>query len=202
VKLLFIFCSDNDFATSPLVTRVPSARNPREKYIEKGLTPVQPSSTPFQVPHLSQLVSVALPLLASFTCPLTPPPGIRKNVRHSSTKQFSRLQSFVFLFSFLFSPLSPFFLAYAARHIGPLTQNVKRSLNITNPNADPISYKIKTTAPKVRLFHHAEPISPLISFPSYTASGPTQERSSQVRQLKFKVQPPFCCLKRLAHRPA
>jgi hypothetical protein len=33
---------------------------------------------------------------------------------------------------------------------GPLTQNVKRSLNITNPNADPVSFKIKTTAPKVR----------------------------------------------------
>jgi len=31
----------------------------------------------------------------------------------------------------------------------PLTQNVKRSLHITNPNADPISYKIKTTAPKL-----------------------------------------------------
>ncbi|KAF8271940.1 PapD-like protein [Lactarius quietus] len=31
----------------------------------------------------------------------------------------------------------------------PLTQNVKRSLNITNPNADPISFKIKTTAPKL-----------------------------------------------------
>jgi hypothetical protein len=33
---------------------------------------------------------------------------------------------------------------------GPLTQNVKRSLSITNPNADPVSFKIKTTAPKVR----------------------------------------------------
>ncbi|KAH9166060.1 VAMP-associated protein [Lactarius sanguifluus] len=31
----------------------------------------------------------------------------------------------------------------------PLTQNVKRSLSITNPNADPISFKIKTTAPKL-----------------------------------------------------
>ncbi|KAH9991293.1 PapD-like protein [Russula vinacea] len=31
----------------------------------------------------------------------------------------------------------------------PLTQNVKRSLNITNPNADPVSFKIKTTAPKL-----------------------------------------------------
>jgi hypothetical protein len=30
-----------------------------------------------------------------------------------------------------------------------LTVNVKRSLNITNPNADPISFKIKTTAPKL-----------------------------------------------------
>ncbi|KAI0246726.1 PapD-like protein [Lactifluus subvellereus] len=31
----------------------------------------------------------------------------------------------------------------------PLTLNVKRALNITNPNADPVSFKIKTTAPKL-----------------------------------------------------
>ncbi|KAI0270054.1 PapD-like protein [Gloeopeniophorella convolvens] len=31
----------------------------------------------------------------------------------------------------------------------PLTQNVKRSLQITNPNDDPVSFKIKTTAPKL-----------------------------------------------------
>ncbi|KAI0276502.1 PapD-like protein [Russula aff. rugulosa BPL654] len=31
----------------------------------------------------------------------------------------------------------------------PLTQNVKRSISITNPNADPVSFKIKTTAPKL-----------------------------------------------------
>jgi len=53
--------------------------------------------------------------------------------------------------SFLLSlDLPPFvFLTFAILQ-GPLTQNVKRSLNITNPNADPVSFKIKTTAPKVR----------------------------------------------------
>ena len=44
---------------------------------------------------------------------------------------------------------SPSFLTFAILQ-GPLTENVKRSLNITNPNADPVSFKIKTTAPKVR----------------------------------------------------
>ncbi|KAI0052703.1 VAMP-associated protein [Auriscalpium vulgare] len=31
----------------------------------------------------------------------------------------------------------------------PLTQNIKRSLSITNPNAQPIAFKVKTTAPKL-----------------------------------------------------
>ena len=54
--------------------------------------------------------------------------------------------------SFLFpwDLLPPFFLSHVRHPSGPLTQNVKRSLNITNPNADPVSFKIKTTAPKVR----------------------------------------------------
>ena len=54
--------------------------------------------------------------------------------------------SFLFPLHLLLS--SPF-LTFAILQ-GPLTQNVKRSLNITNPNADPVSFKIKTTAPKVR----------------------------------------------------
>ena len=33
---------------------------------------------------------------------------------------------------------------------GPLTRNVTCSLNIANPNADPVSFKVNTTAPKVR----------------------------------------------------
>jgi vesicle-associated membrane protein-associated protein A len=64
--------------------------------------------------------------------------------------------------SFL-SPLS-LSLPYP-RYIGPLTQNVKRSLNITNPNADPVSFKIKTTAPKVRHLSCPVPSLPLIFFP-------------------------------------
>ena len=49
-----------------------------------------------------------------------------------------------------FSPHLYFFLTLATpSNEGPLTQNVKRSLSITNPNADPVSFKIKTTAPKV-----------------------------------------------------
>lgn len=61
----------------------------------------------------------------------------------------------------LASIVSPFFsfstpISLIPRHIGPLTQNVKRSLNITNPNADPVSFKIKTTAPKVRHFNYSE----------------------------------------------
>ena len=63
--------------------------------------------------------------------------------------------------SFLSPSLPP--LSLILRHIGPLTQNVKRSLNITNPNADPVSFKIKTTAPKVRHFNYSE-LCPL-SFP-------------------------------------
>ncbi len=68
-----------------------------------------------------------------------------KNVRHSSTQQFPRLQSCV---SFPSCP-PVVFSHFPTSNQGPLTQNVKRSLNITNPNADPVSFKIKTTAPKV-----------------------------------------------------
>jgi hypothetical protein len=75
---------------------------------------------------------------------------------------------------------------------GPLTQNVKRSMNITNPNADPVSFKIKTTAPKV-LPSRASCCAGLIHLPSCTAYGPTPERSTLVRRLKFKVQYIFSC---------
>jgi hypothetical protein len=33
--------------------------------------------------------------------------------------------------------------------IGPLTQLVKRTLTITNPNSMAVAFKVKTTAPKV-----------------------------------------------------
>ncbi len=65
------------------------------------------------------------------------------------------------------------------RHIGPLTQNVKRSLSITNPNADPISFKIKTTAPKVRLFNHVQTHRALIF--SLAILRPAQLRKGRAR---------------------
>jgi hypothetical protein len=99
----------------------------------------------------SVLVSTAsyspVPLPLSSPHPLTysPLPLRPKNVRYSSTKQLNRLQS---CDSLIPARLLPFSRPHPK---GPLTQNVKRSLNITNPNADPVSFKIKTTAPKVRL---------------------------------------------------
>jgi MSP (Major sperm protein) domain len=56
----------------------------------------------------------------------------------------------------LYSPSLSFFTLTFFK--GPLTQNVKRSLNITNPNADPVSFKIKTTAPKVILIYRVDPV--------------------------------------------
>lgn len=38
--------------------------------------------------------------------------------------------------------------------IGPLTSLVKRSLSISNPNNEPVAFKVKTTAPKVRMAAH------------------------------------------------
>ena len=32
--------------------------------------------------------------------------------------------------------------------VGPLTQLVKRSLQVSNPNNQPVAFKVKTTAPK------------------------------------------------------
>lgn len=38
--------------------------------------------------------------------------------------------------------------ACASRYAGPLTQLVKRSLQVSNPNNQPVAFKVKTTAPK------------------------------------------------------
>lgn len=35
---------------------------------------------------------------------------------------------------------------------GPLTQHVKRTLTISNPNTQPVAFKVKTTAPKVLVY--------------------------------------------------
>lgn len=35
-----------------------------------------------------------------------------------------------------------------SRFVGPLTQLVKRTLQVTNPNNQPVAFKVKTTAPK------------------------------------------------------
>jgi len=100
--------------------------------------------------------------------------------------QASHSDSVVRLSSFLgFFSLFPF-LTFAILQ-DPLTQNVIRSLNITNPNADPVSFKIKTTAPKVcpsRLEGQAR----LIYITSCTTYGPTPEKSTLARRLKFKVR--------------
>ena len=81
----------------------------------------------------------------------------------------------------------PSFLTFVIL-LGPLTQNVKRSLNITNPNADPVSFKIKTTAPKVRPSRVGTKARLIIYLHSCTAYGPTPEKSTLARQLKSKVQ--------------
>lgn len=43
-------------------------------------------------------------------------------------------------------PLSS--LASLVSSTGPLTQLVKRSLQVSNPNNQPVAFKVKTTAPK------------------------------------------------------
>lgn len=134
-----------------------TARKPRENRTDR-------KDLPFALRTHNPHILVSFPLLPSLS-PSTPrffplPHLLPQNVRHSPTKQLHWLQPSV---SFFFSPTSSFSLT--PRHIGPLTQNVKRSLNITNPNADPISFKIKTTAPKVRLFTHNKSTLPLISPP-------------------------------------
>ena len=70
------------------------------------------------------------------------------HVRHYSAKQVTRIRSYVFSSSLGSFPHSSL-LMYAIPQ-GPLTRNVKGSLNTTNPDADPVSLIIKTTAPKVR----------------------------------------------------
>jgi hypothetical protein len=96
--------------------------------------------------HCLPASSLSLPSPVTHSLLSSSPPHT-KHVRHSPAKQFTRLQSCVL-------SLENFFLL-SLSHIrhphnqGPLTQNVKRSLNITNPNPDPVSFKIKTTAPKV-----------------------------------------------------
>jgi hypothetical protein len=37
------------------------------------------------------------------------------------------------------------------RLLGPLTQLVQRTLTVTNPNVQPVAFKVKTTAPKVSI---------------------------------------------------
>ena len=70
---------------------------------------------------------------------------------------------------------------------GPLTQDVKRSLNITNSNFDPISFKISTTAFKVRPSRLSGEAR-LICVHSCTSYDPTLEKSTLARRLKSKVQ--------------
>ena len=87
------------------------------------------------------------PLLYAYNVHRYHPPlhPMSVTLQPSNSIGFNRVSS---LFSSdLFSPSS--FLTFAILQ-GPLTQNVKRSLNITNPNADLVSFKIYTTTPKVR----------------------------------------------------
>lgn len=42
----------------------------------------------------------------------------------------------------------PKLIANALSRTGPLTQLVKRSLQVSNPNQQPVAFKVKTTAPK------------------------------------------------------
>jgi hypothetical protein len=93
--------------------------------------------------HRSALACLS-PFLASPTHPLPPPSPSKKCP--SLFNQAIRSASIVRPF---FPHISP--PSFSLPHLqGPLTQNVKRSISVTNPNADPVSFKIKTTAPKVR----------------------------------------------------
>ena len=128
-----VFCDGNEIEKQRRMNRLAPALSPSR----------------LQLIGISQhrLLLACPPLPLSSPHPLTyfPFPLRPKNVRYSSTEQFNRLQSCAFLIHPRLLPFS------RPHHKGPLTQNVKRSLNITNPNADPVSFKIKTTAPKVRL---------------------------------------------------
>ena len=103
-----------------------------------------PSYLPFI--GISQRRLSAFPSLASLPpSPHSPTPSsitVQKmsvNLQPSNSLGFNRA-----------SLTSPRRLFSLPRLQGPLTQNVKRSISVTNPNADPVSFKIKTTAPKVR----------------------------------------------------
>jgi len=75
------------------------------------------------------------------------PPSLSMSVtlQPSESLGFNRAS---FLLSLDPSPTTSFLTSVILQ--GPLTQNVKCSLNITNPNVGPVSFKVKTTAPKVR----------------------------------------------------
>ena len=110
------------------------------------------------------------------------------HVHQSSAKRVTRVHSYVFS-SFLGSfPLS-FFLTFAIILQGPLTQNVKRSLNITNPNADPVSFKVKVKVKAVKVRpSRIQDLARLICISSCTTYGPFAEKSTLARRLKSKVQ--------------
>ena len=95
--------------------------------------------------HCTLALLPSLPHLHLHTHTPRPPPPLKMSVtlQPSNSIGFNRAS--------LASPsLFPLSRSSHPHLKGPLTQNVKRSLNITNPNADPVSFKIKTTAPKVR----------------------------------------------------
>jgi len=99
----------------------------------------------------------------------------------SPSEQFSRLQTYL--------PLPPQLFSQLTQLPGPLTQVVKRALTITNHNAQPVAFKVKTTAPKV-------PSRSLIPYPilfrrdSFTVSVPTLVELNPGRASRSSVRLP------------
>ena len=91
--------------------------------------------------------------------------------------------------------------ARCAERAGPLTTHVKRTLAITNPNSQPVAFKVKTTAPKVtypplsrslrirRAMSDHEGCAVVCVSASCTAYDRIRGASSQGRRPRSKVRP-------------
>ena len=117
----------------------------------------------------------------------SPSPSMSVTLQPSESFGFNRTSFLLFLGTFPLSSL----LTFAVLQ-GPLRRNMKRPLNITNPNTDPVSFKVWTTAPKVCPSRFQGPAR-LIYTHSSTMCGPTPEKSTLARRLKSKVQYTFYC---------
>ena len=123
----------------------------------------------WNVTHITDFPSLQLSLLFhSLKCRF---PSVRA-VLWASTVCVTRISRL--LLSKLIPPLL-LFLPLFSHQQGPLTTLVKRTLTISNPNVQPVAFKVKTTAPKVCRITSCEKDSRDLhdSLPSCTVSGRT-----------------------------